>query len=237
MLSDLFQIVNNSGEGNLKRIFLFSFLLSLGTIISIYAQDLSGRFSLSPFVGISMPMGDLATQIMGEGPPYSKVEFKFGVSIDDFYTPTLAGGLNFRYVKFNVRNIEYEGETNPTSDKLSLMMFGVHSKFYLKDDGTVRPYGVLSGGLTILTLKDWNYVQNFREEIDLEINFLIAGGVSYFVSPSLSLFGEFTLDYLLRDFAGFEMVIEDEEIEDVTVYFNSYFINFMFGITIWFGGK
>ena len=206
--------------------------------MTVRAQDLQGRFSISPYAGISLPVGVMAEnsvdQMEGDGSLYYKPRFKYGVSVDDFYTPILGAGLHFRYAKFNVRNVEYEGEIYPIDDKLSLLMFGVHTKFFLKPDGIIRLYGVLGGGLAMWTLKDWNYVENLEEEVDLELYFLFGCGVTYFVSPTVSVFGEFTLDYLLRDFAGFEIEIEEERIEDVTIYFNSHFINVMFGLTIWF---
>ena len=44
----------------MKSFFLFSVLLILGTTLTVSGQDLQGMFSLSPFAGIGLPMGDMA---------------------------------------------------------------------------------------------------------------------------------------------------------------------------------
>ena len=94
----------------------------------------------------------------------------------------------------------------------------------------------------ISTLKDWDYFENLEYEADLDFDtksyLIIGGGVTYFVSPTVSVFGELTIDYLMLDGAGIELdgqpVYEDGN--QVEVETNYYFLDFMVGLSIWFGG-
>lgn len=230
----------------MKRFFLFSVLLILGTTLTVNGQDLQGMFSLSPFAGIGLPMGDMANDDVPEVTEgdalYRKTGFKFGAEIDYFFTPNLGIGIDFKYATFSAKDIIYEGVTYTTDDKLKLMMFGAHAKYMFIPDGTVRPYGVLGGGLVISKLKDWDYFENLEYEADLDFDtkpyLIFGGGVTYFVSPTVSVFGELTIDYLMLDGAGIELdgqpVYEDGN--QVEVETNYYFLDFMVGLSIWFGG-
>jgi len=217
-------------------------LLVLTSFVSVNGQDLQGKFSLSPFSGLTLPMGELANNkladIAGGDAIFRKIGFKFGIAIDYFFTSNLAAGLDFRYVSFGSKKIDADGQEFESDSKITGMLFGVHGKYFFIPEGSVRPYAIAGGGLYTSKLVDvedalfpYHGEGTFDFDIDSKPYLLFGGGVVYFVSPSVSIFGEATLDYTLTDGAMYEL----EGVEMREIKTNYYFIDFVVGLNIWFG--
>ncbi len=224
----------------MKKLLLLSTLLVFGLFSTTVGQDLQGMFSLSAFGGVGIPMGDLADddpEAMEEGDAaYRAMGFKFGVAGEYFFTPQLAIGMDFRYVSFGSKDIEFQGETFETDDKLNVMMIGVHGKFVFMTEGDMRPYAIAGAGLAFPKLKDIVGFDETDEKVDIDIDskpyFIFGGGVIFFVTPTVSLFGEATFDYMLTD--GAMMEYDGTEIGEIET--NYYSIDLAVGVAFWFGG-
>jgi opacity protein-like surface antigen len=228
-------------EGNVRNIFILSCLFILIVFSAAGAQDLQGMFNVSPFGGLAMPMGDLAdddpVQVMEGDAAFRSMGFKFGVAVEYFFTPNLGAGIDFRYATFGSKDVEFEEGTFESDSKVTGMMFGAHGKYMFMTEGTVRPYGILGAGMFIGKFKDvegFLYGMEGTLDIDMDSKFyiLFGGGLSYFVSPTISIFGEATFDYAMTD--GAKLKIDDEEIAEIGT--NYYFIDLIVGINVWFGG-
>ncbi|NIP42070.1 MAG: outer membrane beta-barrel protein [candidate division Zixibacteria bacterium] len=210
---------------------------------ALTAQDLMGRFNVSPFGGIGIPMGDLASddpdEILDGDAAFRSIGFKFGVAAEFFFTPSIAAGVSFRYASFGSKEIELLGETFESDSKVTGMLFGAHAKFVLTPAGPVRPYILGGGGLFMSKYKDvegilydFTDIDKIDVDIDSKFYFMFGGGVMFFVSPNISLFGEATFDYALTDGATLEY--EDMELGEIGT--NYYFLDLIVGLNIWFGG-
>jgi opacity protein-like surface antigen len=228
-------------EGTVRNIFALSFCIILIIFSAVNAQDLQGMFNVSPFGGLAMPMGDLAdddpVQVMEGDAAFRSMGFKFGVAVEYFFTPNLGAGLDFRYATFGSKDVEFDEGTFESDSKITGMMFGAHAKYMFMSEGAVRPYGILGAGFFIGKFKDVEGVFYQMDEVlefdmDSKLYFLFGGGVNYFISPTISIFGEATLDYAMTD--GAKLKIDDEEIAEIGT--NYYFIDLIVGANIWFGG-
>ncbi|HEQ98018.1 MAG TPA: hypothetical protein ENO22_01610 [candidate division Zixibacteria bacterium] len=219
------------------------FLCVLLSFSALTAQDLMGKFNVSPFAGIGVPMGDLASddpeEILDGDAAFRSIGFKFGVAAEFFFTPNLAAGVNFRYVSFGSKEIELIEETFESDSKITGMMFGAHAKYVLTTVGPVRPYVLGGGGLYMSEFKDvegilfdFTDIDKIDVDVDSKFYFLFGGGVMYFVSPNISIFGEATFDYAMTD--GAKLKYEDMDLGEVGT--NYYFLDLIVGLNFWFGG-
>lgn len=233
----------------MKKMLIFAAIFMFGAFSMVSAQDIQGMFNISPYVGIGIPMGDLAeddpaqTILFDEDGLFRSMGFKFGASAEYFFTPAIGAGLDFMYAIHGSKELEEGGETLNSDDKLHTMNIGAHFKYVFVPEGMFRPYVLAGGGLTMNKFKD------FPDEIDedgtilstvevkLDTKMYLMGGVGamYWVSDMISLFGEFGLDYLMTDGSGVE--IDGETIEDAEVTANYYFLDFKVGLNVWFGGS
>lgn len=246
----------------MRRSLLFSVVLVLGVALTVSGQDLRARLSVSPFAGLGLPIGDMANNdadyadYIDDDAFYRKMGFKFGIAVDYYFTSNLGAGLHFRYATFASKDIDFGGIMVRTDDRLHLTMFGAHGKYVFVPDGMVQPYGIIGAGLVMSTIKNWRAYSIllekdlddfgiYMEEVDMDINakpyLILGGGVTCFVSPTISLFGEFTIDYLFWD--GAKMEVDGEQsielpvtaVEQLEFDTNYYFFDIVVGLSIWFG--
>jgi outer membrane protein W len=228
-------LVKGAKEAKVKKLLIIVALLVFGAFSVANAQDLQGMFSISPFGGLGMPMGDMGDD-EGEDAMNRAMGFKFGLEADYFFTPNIGAGVEFMYAIFgNDYEDEYADEYG--DDKLNTMMIGVHGKYVMMPESMFRPYGVVGFGMVMNKVKDvYDWETEEEGELKLDSKFYLRGGIGgmYWVSEMISIFGEVGLDYMMTDGSGLEF--EGTEIPDAEVTANYMFIDFKVGANIWFGG-
>ncbi len=224
----------------MKKLLIIAALFVFCAFSVVNAQDLTGMFSISPFGGLGLPMGD-----MGENDPVKIDEedaiargmgFKFGLDVDYFFTPNIGAGAEFLYAIFG-NNYDPEPEFG-ADDKLNTMMIGVHGKYVFMPESMFRPYGVIGAGMVMNKIKDAQVDEEGTEgEIKIDSKIYLRGGIGgmYWVSDMISIFGEIGLDYMMTDGAGIE--VDGTAVEDYEITANYMFIDFKVGLNIWFGGS
>ena len=225
----------------MKKLLIIAALFVFGMFSVVNAQDLQGMFSVSPFGGIGMPMGDMGDD-EGEDALVRAMGFKFGLEADYFFTPNIGAGLEFMYAMFgNDYSDEIIDEVG--DDKLNTMMIGIHGKYVFMPESMFRPYGVIGFGMVMNKIKDVIYEEGGDPgELKLDSKFYFRGGVGgmYWVSDMISVFGEFGIDYMMTDGAGYEFegetCYEDDGETECEVGASYMFIDFKVGVNIWFGG-
>jgi hypothetical protein len=219
-------------------------VLSSGAV----AEDLTGKFTVAPFGGIGLPMGDMADDaqeaVINGDAGFRKMGFKFGILGEYYVAPNYSLGLSFRYASFGSKDLEL---TDPTSgetatyesdSKMNAMIFALQGKILFMTEGTTRPYAVLGAGFASAKFTDVEGMfYGVDESIDFDAvtkPFIIAGlGADYFASPNISVFGEATFDYFFSD--GTKLEADGVEYQELGT--NYYFIDFVVGVKFWFGGS
>jgi hypothetical protein len=211
---------------------------------SLSAQDLAGRFNVSPYAGIGIPMGELADDnpyaVLNGDAAFRKTGLKFGANAEYFFSSSLGIALSFRYVSFGSKDIEITGYNLDSKSKITAVILGIQAKYAFMPSNTVRPY-VLGGvgiyGSTFIDfdalLFDLVYTDRIDVDVDTRFYTILGGGAMYFVSPAISIFGEVTLDYILTDGAS----LKYKNLELGILGSNYYFVDIVAGINIWFGGS
>lgn len=216
-------------------------ILILSSFLS--AQNLAGRFNISPYAGIGIPMGDLAdddpSAILNGDAFFRKTGLNFGLNAEYFFSSSLGVGLNFRYVSFGSKDIEIAGYNLDSKSKITAVILGVQAKYAFMKGNTLRPYVLGGVGIYGSTLVDFDallfdlvFTDRIDVDVDTRLYTILGGGAMYFVSPTISIFGEVTLDYLLTDGAS----LKYENLELGILGSNYYFVDLVAGINIWFGG-
>ncbi|HOP06422.1 MAG TPA: OmpW family outer membrane protein [candidate division Zixibacteria bacterium] len=200
------------------------------------AQDLTGKIAVSPFAGLGVPVGDMASDDFTDddsNAAYRKMGFKFGASGEYFLSPNYSLGLSFRYASFGAKELE---GWDP-GDKINLLAFTLNGKYYFATEGTIRPYGVIGAGLASATFKDIvvDYETGLTVDFDAITKPCILFGIGgdYFASPNMSIFAEGSFDYYFSD--GGKIKYDGEETGD-ELGTNYYFLDFVVGVRFWFGG-
>ncbi|HDS00758.1 MAG TPA: porin family protein [candidate division Zixibacteria bacterium] len=227
----------------MKKMLIFAAIFVFGAVSMVSAQDLQGMFNISPYVGIGIPMGDLADDDPENADGlYRSIGFKFGASAEYFFTPAIGAGLEFLYAIHGAK--DFDGFE--PGDKLHTMNIGAHFKYMFMPESMLRPYILAGVGLTMNKLKDLEFEVEegvfVTGDLDLDTKMYFVGGfgVKYWVSEMISIFGEAGFDYLLLDGAGAEFdgepVIDPDTGEEAELQTNYYFLDFKAGINVWFGG-
>lgn len=227
----------------MKKLTLGLILLVILISSNLFAEDLKGKFSISPYVGLGFPIGDFADDdwSTNEDAAYRAMGYKFGLSFDYYFSKNFAGGLNFKYISFPSKDYDVLDEPDQ-DDKLKMTLIGVYGKLIFVPEGDVRPYGkvgfgILNSSISDFPAIDWQSGVYYVTDVELDSKYYLqfGAGISFFVSPNVSLFGELTIDNLRMDGAKMEFTdipgAEDGEIE-----VNHNAVDFIAGINIWFGG-
>lgn len=206
------------------------------------AQDLTGKFAITPFGGLGLPVADMADDdpdaVMTGDAGFRKMGIKFGVVGEYVLSPKMAAGLSFRYASFGSKELEIPGmEAFESESKMNAMMFAFHAKYFLMIDQPARPYVVVGAGLAMAQFKG---VEGMFYEVEGDLDFdaitkpFVTGGfgANYFVSPNISIFGEATIDYAFTD--GSKLEVDGVEYQELGS--NYYFVDIIVGLNIWFGG-
>jgi hypothetical protein len=217
----------------MRKVVVLGILIVLMAFTSVNAQDLTGKFNVSPFAGIGIPTGFFGGDLE-DGSMYRKMGFKFGGYAEYFFTPNIGAGLDFMYATFGAKDVSGIS----LDDKFNVMMFGAHGKFVLMPESTVRPYGIFGIGMVSPTWKDFGIEGSEIpvHDVDIDAGMYISGniGVMYFVSPMISIFAEAGGDYLMLENANASADIAGE-ITEGDFGENLSFIDFRVGVNIWFG--
>jgi outer membrane protein W len=224
-----------------KKLLIIAALFVFCAFSVVNAQDLTGMFSVSPFGGLGMPMGDMSDDDPENLDAINRtMGFKFGVEADYFFTPNFGAGVEFLYAIFGNG---YDPEPEVGNDKLNTMMIGAHAKYVFMPESMFRPYGVIGFGMVMNKIKDAVIdIDGEEGELKLDSKFYFRGGAGgmYWVSDMISIFGEIGLDYMMTDGAGLEFegetVYEDDGETEAEITANYMFLDFKVGLNIWFGG-
>jgi len=197
------------------------------------AQDLTGKFCISPSGGVGIPTGFFAADLQ-ENSMYRTTGFIFGAGADYFFTPYLGAGVDFFYASFGAK--EYSGIT--LDDKFNFFKYGVHLKGVLPLEGKARPYAIASFGMVSPKWKDFG-VEGSEipiQDVKIDAAFYFTGtlGAMYFVTPTISVFLEGGGSYLMLENAESETEI-DGEIVKADFGENVTFIDIRAGVSFWFG--
>jgi hypothetical protein len=82
----------------------------------------------------------------------------------------------------------------------------------------------------------WEEEVYYITDVDLDNKLYIefGGGVAYFVSPRVSIFGDISIENMRFD--GAQMELEElPEVDDAEIETNYNTFDFIFGVNIWFG--
>jgi hypothetical protein len=227
-----------------KQLFTLTCALLLVLSVGASAQDVAGKFSVSPFAGIGMPMGDMADDdpeaVINGDAGFRKMGIKFGIAGEYYAAPNYAFGISFRYASFGSKDLTLPEPigTFESDSKLTAMIFAVHGKYIFIPDGVTRPYGILGGGLGMAKFTDVEGdFYGVEDPIDFDAMtkpFMFGGlGVDYFASPTVSIFGEVTFDYAFID--GTKLEADGVEYQEMGA--NYYFVDIVAGIRVFFGGS
>ncbi len=224
---------------------LFSALLLNACLLfsTLSAQDLNGKFNISPLAGVGIPMGEMANDeseaILNGDAAFRSTGYKFGINAEYFLMSNLGVGLDFLYIAFGSKDFRLMGVTIDSRSTISAIIFGAHLKYIFIPDGRLKPYAMGGMGIYGSTFEDVEGIVFDVEEfdridvdIDTELFAIFGGGLMYFISPRISLFGELTLDYAMTD--GATVKYDDLVLGEIGE--NYYFIDMAAGINIWFGG-
>lgn len=222
----------------MKKAFIFGCVFVLVFAAFANAEDMTGKFAVSPFGGLGLPMGDLADDdpvAIDEGDAaYRAMGFKFGLCADYYISPTYSLGISFRYATFGAKDFEgYEPD-----DKMNAMIFTLNGRWYFSNpESTVLPYITWGGGIASMSFKDIEDMES-GEKFDVDAItkpfILVGAGGDYFVSPTVALFAEGSFDYFFSDGGKIKIDGNDTGGEIGTNYF---FLDFVVGARFYFGGK
>ena len=105
------------------------------------ADDNKGMIAIGVGGGLTMPMGDLASEDSEFGAKF-KMGYDFGGGIDYFITKEIAIGADA-----SMGSMKVDAETGTIDVKAKTIQFGLHGKYLIPTGGPVAPYLQLGAGM------------------------------------------------------------------------------------------
>ncbi len=211
-------------------------LLSSGAV----AQEMKGKFAVTPQIGVVIPTGDFSSTEDDEPAGFAKAGFAGGVTGEYYITDQFAAGLTVFYNRFG-RDTEDIEDASPGVNidaNWTILQAGVHGKYLFTEGKEVKPFGkagvMLGKADQSLSASESGVSIDGETDVAMSLGIELALGILYEVSPDVFIFGEAGYNMLMTDGADADITVLNVT-ETGEVLINMNWIGIKGGVTFLFG--
>ncbi|HWO57375.1 MAG TPA: outer membrane beta-barrel protein [bacterium] len=228
----------------MRKVIVLTSVLMVALLFSSAAQaEVLGRFAVSPYGGVVIPIGDFAdNDPENENSLGAKTGFGLGAMAEYGLTENVMVGGRFGYNQFG-----FDEDMSPVEGatldgpKWTVMEFGAFVKLLLSAGSNTRPYfkaGVNAGKAKFKTDAEAGG-ESGEVEIDVATALGLEGGVGvlHMFSPNLGGFVEGSFNHLMTDGKDVELTVDGDSFGTEEATTNVQWIAVRAGVSFFFGGK
>jgi hypothetical protein len=225
----------------MRKVIVLTSVLMVALLFSSAAQaEILGKFAVSPYAGVVIPIGDAAdTDPDNEKALGAKTGLGFGAMAEYGLTENVMVGGRFGYNMFGFdEDLDIFEGAELDSPNWTVMEFGAYVKLLLSAGSNTRPYfkaGVNAGKAKFKA----DEAEAGEIELDVASALGLEGGVGvlHMFSENMGGFVEGSFNHLMTDGKDAEILVDGDTFLEGEAEGNVQWIALRAGVTFFFGGN